>query len=155
MPFLGDYPKVFFKNDLPKVVRTIAETNKARQSLNQRFHQSTSTQGRHFYLEVGLPVKRKALAVLSVSLPAKYAQKTLQPIPKHLYARSHAKQHCEMVSDIESKFKVLNTENKASSISKHIKAREEITSDQWVIDTVTGAEIGGPYKGTIWWINTT
>ena len=60
-----------------------------------------------------------------------------------------------MLSDIKSKFKVLNTENKASSISKHIEARKEITSGQWVIDTVTVAEIGGPYEGTILWINTT
>ena len=46
-----------------------------------------------------------------------------------------------MVSDIKSKVKVLNAENKAYFISRHIKAWKDITSDQWVNGTITGAKI--------------
>ena len=46
-----------------------------------------------------------------------------------------------MVSDPKSQVKVLNAENKAYFILKHIKAWKDITSDQWVIDTITGAKI--------------
>lgn len=59
----------------------------------------------------------------------------------------------QMVSDIKSKAKVLNAENKAYFISRHIKAWKDITSDQWVNGTITGAkiEIEDLTKVTIGW----
>ena len=70
------------------------------------------------------------------SIPAKKIS-----LIKHSYVKHQANQSQSRVSEIKLKIEQRNCANKAGVISKHLATWQHITSDQWILKTVSGESI--------------
>ena len=120
-----DHPKLLFRDDLPKIIKDISETNKADQSLTQRYQSTLKREmftktGKPFIEKPGLSAKRKNSAEFSTIsvLPTKASTKPLAPD-----FQIH-------VSELVHKIKFLNEKSRAGDISDKIKNWKGLASDE-------------------------
>ena len=68
-----EHPKLLFDDDLPKILKAMAETNKVGQSLTQRPHSSSSTRRCQIFFiqKPGIPSKRSSAPATSLPVAKK------------------------------------------------------------------------------------
>ena len=136
----GEHPKHLFGDDLPKILKDMAETNKVGTPPIKQHHQISKL---FFIKKPGVPSKRSSPP--ATSLPVAKKSKIWQPSiqKEHDYAAKtiSLKEFDKEASSIISKCTSLNESNKAGAISECLEEWKKITSDKWVLETVKGIKI--------------
>ena len=136
----SEHPKHLFGDDLPKILKDMAETNKVGTPPIKQHHQISKL---FFIKKPGVPSKRSSPP--ATSLPVAKKSKIWQPSTQkeHDYAAKtiSLKEFDKEASSIISKCTSLNESNKAGAISECLEEWKKITSDKWVLETVKGIKI--------------
>ena len=121
-----DQSKLLLRDDLPKIIKDISETNKVDQSLTQRYQPKlkrerfTKTEKPFLFKRRSLSAKKKALAESSTisALSTKAAKVLVQQ--ERYSAKPLAPDFQIQVSELVCKIKFLNEKSNAGGISEHI-----------------------------------
>ena len=156
----GDYPELLFGDNLPKQIKDISETNKVGFVISKKSFTPSSTisipphKSRKNKMQTSLfvrgpeGIKRKtsvyAESVAPISSNLQRIAEPMIPIRQELQLKTKADMpaHCHtQVRKFEESIKISNRKFKAGSIASCLSKWKEITSDKWVLSTVSGANI--------------
>ena len=156
----GNHPKFLFGDTLPQQIKDISETNKVGFAiLRESFtpsgtvsippHKFPQNKIQPSFFVRGLDGINRMTSVHAETvapIPSKL-QKTAEPVPirqqdLQLKSKAEIPAHCDtQVRKIEEYIKMSNKKLKAGNIASCLSKWKEITSNKWVLSTVSGANI--------------